>query len=1290
MHGSSRFGAAASRRDSAAGWGLTGLRARFWLALAGLGLAWALAAPAPVGAADAAGFEAVRFRHIGVQEGLSQPTVRAITQDRTGFLWLGTQEGLNRFDGYGFRAFLRRAGDAASLPENHVTALAPAPEGGVWVGTLNGGLVWFDADRGARRVWKPGARDEAALASPVRALLAPRWGGLWVASGADRVQFLASTGGDLEPPVPLPEGGFGLVRSLREAGDGAVLVVASRGLFRIADAGAPPVRIEGGWRGSPVDVQEADDGRLWVAVEDDGIWRLDGEGGSERVLGMEEGLPDLAFSTLLFDRAGRLWIGTRTGLARWTVDAQQLEVWRGDAPNTEDGLASGRVQSLFEDRDGLIWVGTWLNGVNLHDPRTEAFRIARPVPGHARALPGWAANDVLPGAPGRVWVALSDVNEVVELDLAAGVQRRLSVAEAVPPPPAGARPRSLAAGAGGGWHVALGPGGIGSWSGQGPIRRGGDRLGLEPPAGPVFELHRDRAGGLWVGTVEDGLAFLCAGCNRFQHWRERQEDPASLPGDEVTAILATGDGSLWIGTRHRGAARLLPDRSGFERLPPVESGLGLAHPYVTAFLEDGQGVLWIGTQGGGLHRVARDARGAVQAVRVLDRSRGLGADAIGAIQEDREGRIWVSTTVGLSRLDRSRRRIDNFGQADGALPGGYFIGSAAVLADGRMLFGGPRGLSLFDPLDVQPPPDPHAVAISDLAAGEGLQGSGPGTRPAWVLREEDGRRRIELSPGIDDVGIELTALSFASPEQVRFEYRLRPLEDWRSADARRRFIRYHDLPPGSYTFEARARRPNGPPGETLSLGIEVPKVLEPAEFLARAALLVAGGLVLLLMYFVFQRRRERRMARRRLAESEARLKLALWGTGDELWDYDLRHNRLHREHPLPMLAVPTQDLIEDAAALTEHVHAEDAPALRAALGRLLQGEEDVLDASFRVRGREGAWVWVRARARVASRDGEGRALRVVGTLGDVTALKESEAALQAANRELEQRVEARTAQLSRANQELATALEELRRAQRQLVEQEKMAALGALVAGVAHEINTPIGIAVTAASHLEQSARDLARAVEGGTLTRSALNAMLESSREGADLILCNLRRADQLIRTFKQVAVDQGSQERRVIDLAAYVDEVLTTWQPQLRRQQHRVVCEIEPGIVFETLPGAIYQVLSNLIQNALVHAFEGRDGGGTITLHGRRLGDALELIVADDGVGMSEEVRARVFEPFFTTRRGQGGSGLGLHIVYNLVTQALKGSISCQSAPGQGSRFVIVLPLVAGPGGGDQTGSG
>ena len=265
--------------------------------------------------------------------------------------------------------------------------------------------------------------------------------------------------------------------------------------------------------------------------------------------------------------------------------------------------------------------------------------------------------------------------------------------------------------------------------------------------------------------------------------------------------------------------------------------------------------------------------------------------------------------------------------------------------------------------------------------------------------------------------------------------------------------------------------------------------------------------------------------------------------------------------------------------------------------------------------------------------------------------------------------------LKAAYAELQGRIEELRRTQAELIENEKMASLGRLVAGVAHEINTPLGIGVTAASHLDEIFAEIDR-IQGDD-AKPALRKELASGRRCVELVLSNLSKAAQLVKTFKQVAVDQSNEVKRRIAMRPYLDDVLASLHPRLKPTPHRVEVDCAADIEFDTLPGALYQIVSNIVLNALMHAFD-NDRAGLIRIRAGLAGDVLELTLSDDGKGMSEEVRRRVFEPFFTTRRGSGGTGLGLHLVYNLVTQLLGGSIACASSPGCGTRFTIRLPPV------------
>jgi signal transduction histidine kinase len=255
----------------------------------------------------------------------------------------------------------------------------------------------------------------------------------------------------------------------------------------------------------------------------------------------------------------------------------------------------------------------------------------------------------------------------------------------------------------------------------------------------------------------------------------------------------------------------------------------------------------------------------------------------------------------------------------------------------------------------------------------------------------------------------------------------------------------------------------------------------------------------------------------------------------------------------------------------------------------------------------------------------------------------------------------------------------LKQAQTNLITSEKMASLGSLVAGIAHELNTPIGNSLLTATALQDIVRDFEQKFLDGGIKRSLLEAHLADTKQACAIMASSLGRAAALITSFKQVAVDQTSDQRRLFELDGLLRDTLATYAAQLRRANCEVRLEVEPGLRFESYPGSLGQVLSNLINNALLHAFEGR-GSGAITIRAQQGGAGLvTLLFADDGVGMSPKTLHQVFDPFFTTKMGQGGSGLGMNIVYNIVTGTLKGTIEVQSELGRGTSVTLTLPTLA-----------
>ncbi|ERF84017.1 HAMP domain-containing histidine kinase [Bradyrhizobium viridifuturi] len=270
-------------------------------------------------------------------------------------------------------------------------------------------------------------------------------------------------------------------------------------------------------------------------------------------------------------------------------------------------------------------------------------------------------------------------------------------------------------------------------------------------------------------------------------------------------------------------------------------------------------------------------------------------------------------------------------------------------------------------------------------------------------------------------------------------------------------------------------------------------------------------------------------------------------------------------------------------------------------------------------------------------------------------------------------------ELRAAKEKAESALLELNAAQQNLIDAERLAALGGLVAGVAHEVNNPIGISLTVASSFARRSEIFESDLRTEPLRRSKLDEFVRASRDASQQLVANLQRAGELIQSFKQVAVDRSHAERRQFALSEATDQIVASLRPVLKKAAIALSVDVPEGLLIDGYPGAYGQILTNLFLNAVNHAFaDGRSGNITISARGRGADD-VEIIFADDGAGMTPDVQRQAFDPFFTTRRNEGGTGLGLHIVYNLVTQQLGGRMMLESRVGQGTTFRIIMPRIA-----------
>ena len=830
---------------------------RWWRRAAAVGIV--AASTAVAGRAAARPGAELRFARISLEQGLSQSTVRCLLQDSRGFLWVGGEYGLNRYDGYGFTVFSHDPDDPASLASNRITALAEDGDGAILVGTESHGLDRLDPVSGRCAHLARDDDPEGRLpSSEVHALLVDGEGTLWVGTsrglarrsrGESRFHTLRhepSRADSLSDDVVTALGEGPGARLWIGTTAGIDLLTASGGAVEHLDVGGARVRV--------TTILAFPNGTVWVGTRGGGLIRVEPATRAATVYRSDPGDPTTLSSDMVGGLSrgpqGFLWVGTEDrGLNR--LDPATGAVLRVPY-NTEatDGLPSGGVKALLVDRSAILWIGTDLAGLARLDLKDAPFQHYHVSGGGVFRLDTNPVFSVLEDSRGELWVGLR--NGVQRIDRAAGVSRLYRTgsggARAMPVRPVYAIHED---GAGHLW--------LGTWQGglvELDERRGVTRVFRHDPADPasladdsVFAIEEARDGRLWVGTVGGGLDSLDRRSGRFEHHRAGPVPPA-LSHDTVRALLEDSAGTLWVGTVGGGVCVRDPASGRFTWYlhDPANPG-SLSDNGVAALHEDRAGRVWIAT-GGGLHRFDR-ATGRFAHYRTRD---GLPSDAVTGVLDDDRGRIWVAHFKGLSCLDPATGVFTNFDASHGLQSDEFNSAAVARGRSGEMFFGGVNGLTAFHPAEVRANPTAPLVAITSVRAFDRELATAPGP---------GGMRRLGLDHTQNFLSFEFVGLEFTAPERIRYSYRLEGLDrDWIDV-GQRRHASYAHLSPGRYVFSVRACNNDGTWSvEPAVLAIEIaPPWWETSP--ARATF-VAAGLLLVAMVV----RWRTRALRLRLAEQQ--------------------------------------------------------------------------------------------------------------------------------------------------------------------------------------------------------------------------------------------------------------------------------------------------------------------------------------------------------------------------------------------------------------------------------------
>jgi diguanylate cyclase (GGDEF)-like protein len=791
-------------------------------------LALALCAAAAQGEA---GLGSYLFSTLGAKDGLPNASVSGLVQDRTGYIWLGTQGGLARYDGYSFKLFERVPFDESSLPHNQVQSLY-LDDGSLWVGTY-GGLARLDlaTERFVSFVNDPD--DGRSLSNDVvTSVVRDRRGSIWVGtlSGLNRLD--ESTGkferflNDPSDPRSLPGN---VVRALEVDGKGRLWIGTSGGglaLFEYATRTFRAYR-KGGPAGRRImsdyvmSIDEDRDGRLWLGTWYGGISRLDPETGEcldvpladDRVYVVmaEEGGVVLAGTwggglfeydsrtgrveryrstgasgslshdvvySLLRDRSGDVWIGTNGGgVCRLASSRRSF----GAVTASAEGLPPGKVYSVLRDRRGFLWVGVYNAGLARRDPSTGAWKRYRHDPRDGRSLPNDIVNCLFEDSTGALWAGTND-----------GLARydRASDSFSVVRPVAGRK----------------------------------DWLSSEI----VFSLAEAPGGGLWIGTFRTGLELWNRAAGRFEHYAADSGGEGAISDNLVNALEYDSQGRLWAGT-NKGLNALEGDRFRRYLYDPAKTG-GVSSDSVKTLFRDSRGTMWIGTTGGGLMRYEAETDSFVS----YTKRDGLPSNSVVRILEDGAGDLWIATQAGLVIYDRSAGRFRAMSIYD-ELGDREFFPGAFKDSDGTLYFGSLDSLFRFDPGSFEFNAHVPSVVLTDISS-PGL----PTSSAAGVSKTG----RLDLAWRDNSVRFRFSALDFRDPERNRYSYRLEGLDALWSEPSDQREAAYVDLPGGRYTFRVRASNNDGlwnEDGLSIDLRVGYAPLKHPISIAAYAVLLAAAG-----------------------------------------------------------------------------------------------------------------------------------------------------------------------------------------------------------------------------------------------------------------------------------------------------------------------------------------------------------------------------------------------------------------------------------------------------------------
>ncbi len=1231
----------------------------------------------------------IQFERISIESGLSQSSVLTIYQDSRGFLWFGTYEGLNRYDGYNFKVYKSDPGNPYGLSHNHIECITEDHLGMLWIGT-EGGLNRFNRETEQFINYKNNFDNPHSLGNNhILCVYEDRQGVLWVGTyggglnrfDREKEQFIRYVHDPSDPKSLSHDNVLCIIEDSR----GRLWIGTDGGLNCFDRDSETFIRYQHDSR-NPYSVShdavnriyEDRAGRLWIGTWGGGLNLFDPlRNRFTRYMhksGDPQSLSNNVIRSICEDRDGELWIGT---------DGGGLNIFDPDFPgkirdqfihyrtNTNDpnSLSSNVVLAIFEDKSGVLWIGTDFGGINKFNPGKRKFAKYRNSPDDSNSLSSDVIFSVYEDNQGIIWIGTNGGG----LNRFDRQRNRFTHYVHDPGNPASLSDNRIRSICEDRYHrlwVAT-DNGLNRFD---PLNRNFIKYFPDPDNpnsishSDVWTLYKDRTGNLWVGTT--------GGLNRFNYENERfirympdENNPHSISDRFIWSIYEDSQNVFWIATNTGGLNRFDPKKETFVHYTemPGDSG-GLSDNKVLCIHEDRTGTLWFGTTKG-LNKwdweTEKFIRFGVKA--------GLSSNTIQSILEDDHGNLWIGTNNGLSRFDPNTGRVRNYSENEGLQSKEFSVNACCRLGSGEMVFGGINGFNIFHPDSIKDNPGIPSVVITDfeifnksVAVGQEIHGH--------VVLEKSISECEEIALCYKDniISFEFAALHYVSPENNLYAYMMEGFEKtWNYTDANRRFASYTNLTPGKYVFRVRASNCDGvwnEKGKAIRITI-TPPFWKTLWFRILIILFIAGCIVFGLIIII---RWVKIRADIALAREQHLMKALLNTVTDHIYFKD-RESRFIRINKSLADWFGIEDP-EEAIGKTDFDFFSDEHAKQA-----YEDEQKIIQTGKQLEGIEEKETWPDGRETWVSSTKAplfDRHRNIIGTFGisrDITEHKEAQEALERAKKEIDQKAET----LEQMNIALQKSNEELEQANKEVETQRNFLAKTAKELEIFNEALTKSNeelqqFAYVASHDLQEPLRMISSYL--GLIDRKYTDKLDKDGKEFIEYAVGGAKRMQAMINDLLQYSrvTTQGKPFEKT-NMEEVLEKVLMNLKIAIEESGGEVTHDKLPEIMADRVQ--MERLLQNLLGNAIKYRGERKP---KVHVSVKKKKGEYEFSVQDNGIGIEKEYQEKIFGIFqrLHTREEYAGTGIGLAVCKKIVERH-GGKIWVDGKLNEGSTFWFAIPV-------------